>query len=357
MLNPNSDTTCGILYIDDEEKALKYFRMAFAEKFKIFTATSGSEGIAILEREQKDIGIVISDQRMPEMLGAEILGIVRERYPRIVRILTTAYSDLDSAIQAVNKGHIYQYVVKPWEISDLEMVLNRAADYFHVLSERDELLALKMTTLQRIVCGDRLKWLLLGSHSLGGSTKEDFQSALRALIRALPDSLNRPLSSDGKYRARDFEITSLLRDEYQNSSLCLGFLEKSLTENLSLEARLKALSTALAAKYKLSAEQISSQVTGKSAELKLMPGDLFSQEDFARNLFGLLMERKTDEIALLVIAAIATAATEQGTLSISVEARDTRVYKFSPSPDASDLSAAAIESLAEKFSSWDIFRM
>ncbi len=58
---------------------------------------------------------MISDQRLPEMLGAEVLGIVREEFPSIVRIITTAYSDLESAIQAVNKGYIYQYVVKPWE--------------------------------------------------------------------------------------------------------------------------------------------------------------------------------------------------------------------------------------------------
>src|SRR5882757_9521456 len=142
MLTHDSNPTCGILYIDDEEKALKYFRMAFSGKFKVFTASSGKEGIELLRREAKHIGIVLSDQRMPEMLGAEILGIVREEFPTIVRVLTTAYSDLESAIQAVNKGHIYQYVVKPWEIPDLGMVLQRAADYHQVLAERNELLAL-----------------------------------------------------------------------------------------------------------------------------------------------------------------------------------------------------------------------
>src|SRR5690606_2127190 len=123
MLNQTPNSACGVLYIDDEEKALKYFRMAYSPDFKVFTASSGQEGIEILRRESKQIGVIISDQRMPEMVGAEVLEIARREFPMIVRILTTAYSDLDSAIQAVNKGHIYQYVVKPWDVDDLRMVL------------------------------------------------------------------------------------------------------------------------------------------------------------------------------------------------------------------------------------------
>jgi len=89
MLNTNSNPV-GILYIDDEEKALKYFRMAFGQKYKVFTAASGPEGLETLRKEAASIGIVITDQRMPGMQGAEVLGQVRTEYPHIVRILTTA---------------------------------------------------------------------------------------------------------------------------------------------------------------------------------------------------------------------------------------------------------------------------
>jgi ActR/RegA family two-component response regulator len=156
MLNDQARNKCGVLYIDDEEMALKYFRRALADRFEVFTASSAREGLEVLRREADRIGIILSDQRMPETLGAEVLAAIREEFPSKVRILTTAYSDLKSAIDAVNKGHIYQYVTKPWDTDQLIMVLQRAADYYAVLTERNELLALKMTTLQRLICGDSL---------------------------------------------------------------------------------------------------------------------------------------------------------------------------------------------------------
>jgi len=224
MLNENSGNRCGVLYIDDEEKALKYFKMAFSQKFEVFTAMSGKEGIETLRREAGRIGVVISDQRMPEMLGAEILGIARQEYPEIVRILTTAYSDLDSAIQAVNRGHIYQYVVKPWDLTELGMVLQRAADYFHVLSERNELMALKMSTLQRIVCSDRVKWLLLASRSWSDGEQANLRSGLSALIAAMPPEIYLSVSRGGKGAQGDFDASALIQSEYHAGSRILEML-------------------------------------------------------------------------------------------------------------------------------------
>ncbi len=241
MTTNDPNPRCGILYIDDEEKALKYFRMAFAEKFDIFTAISGREGLDILRRESGRIGVVISDQRMPEMLGAEVLGVVREQYPSIVRILTTAYSDLESAIQAVNKGHIYQYVVKPWEIRDLGMVLQRAADYFRVLTERNELLALKMATLQRILCTDRVKWLLLSSRSWEASAGDAFRRALLAAIRALPADPS--FLASASRAPHHFELGALVRSELAVAARlapALESLQKSVPEPAAAWAALSA---------------------------------------------------------------------------------------------------------------------
>lgn len=212
-MNPTSQSPCSVLYIDDEEKALKYFRMAMASKFPILTASSAEEGLAILRKESGKIGIVVSDQRMPGMIGAELLGVVREEYPQIVRILTTAYSDLDSAILAVNKGYIYQYVVKPWDVTELEMVLQRAADYYQILTERNELLRLKMSTLQRIICCDRVKWLLLMFCTGSGKPACACRQALFTLIRSLKDLPPPGQAGANVFRADQFDAASLIQRE------------------------------------------------------------------------------------------------------------------------------------------------
>lgn len=226
-MNHTSQSCCSVLYIDDEEKALKYFKMAFSSQFSILTASSGEEGLAILRREGGRIGVVVSDQRMPGMIGAELLGRVREEFPRVVRILTTAYSDLPSAILAVNKGHIYQYVVKPWEIPDLEMVLHRAVDYYQVLTERDELLRLKMTTLQRILCCDRVKWLLL----LFGTGEEPraaaFRQALLSLVRSLAEFPAPKSAAEQAFNAGQFDAMSLISREFHAGTALQSALNAS----------------------------------------------------------------------------------------------------------------------------------
>jgi len=213
-MNHTSQSCRSVLYIDDEEKALKYFKMAFSSQFSILTASSGEEGLAILRRESARIGVVVSDQRMPGMIGADLLGRVREEFPKVVRILTTAYSDLPSAILAVNKGHIYQYVVKPWAISDLEMVLHRALDYHQVLSERDELLQIKMTTLQRILCCDRVKLLLLLFGTGNELRAKAFRMALLSLVRSLADCPAQKSVTEQGFNTGQFDVMSLISREF-----------------------------------------------------------------------------------------------------------------------------------------------
>lgn len=354
MLTNDSTPGCGILYIDDEEKALKYFRMAFSEKFKVFTASSGKEGIELLRKEARNIGIVISDQRMPEMLGAEILGIVREEFPSIVRVLTTAYSDLDSAIQAVNKGHIYQYVVKPWEIPDLGMVLQRAADYYQVLSERNQLLALKMTTLQRIVCSDRLKWLLLSSRCWNEVDQSALRLVLSAMIKALPETSKPLLSSSTNLSAQSFEIGDLIRGEYHNAERCLQALDEAQSLTATPEVEAKNFVSALSGKYGVTPDQVGLSVTGSDVRFRL-EGDVTPADDVVRALFGILLERETAELSLAFFKALMAAAKAKGSVQITFSStdsgKDAREFAFHFSPASAD---EIIDALAHKFSQWDI---
>ena len=146
----------AILYVDDEEKSLKYFGLAFEDQFRILTATNAREGLALLERQHAEIGLLMTDQRMPGEKGTWLLDQVRQAHPRIVRILATAFADMDAAIAAVNTGAIYKYVTKPWDPPQLEATLKRGLELFVLQRERDQLLQERMEVLRRQMVADRV---------------------------------------------------------------------------------------------------------------------------------------------------------------------------------------------------------
>lgn len=106
-----------ILYVDDEESNLRIFKDTFRRVFDVYTATSGKEGLKILE-EQK-IDLILSDQRMPEMSGVEFLQHTLTTYPDTNRILVTGFSDFDAVENAINKARVFQYIQKPWDEKSL----------------------------------------------------------------------------------------------------------------------------------------------------------------------------------------------------------------------------------------------
>src|SRR5882757_6672097 len=146
----------AVLYVDDEEKSLKYFRRAFEDQFRIFTAPNAQEGYQLLEQHPDDIALLVTDQRMPGEKGTWLLEKARQLRPRIIRILATAYSDMDAAIAAVNTGAIYKYVTKPWDPPQLETTLKRGLEFFMVQLERDQLLREKMSVLHHMMIADRI---------------------------------------------------------------------------------------------------------------------------------------------------------------------------------------------------------
>jgi len=126
----------GVLLVDDETQALKYFKKAFEDRFVVFSAASAKDALALLAEHSAEVGVIVTDQRMPEASGVELLREVRRQYPHVVRILTTAYSELDLLIEAINTGAIYSFVSKPWQIEDLDRTLSAALEH-HESSVRD----------------------------------------------------------------------------------------------------------------------------------------------------------------------------------------------------------------------------
>jgi two-component system, probable response regulator PhcQ len=175
----------AILYVDDEPMSLKYFEKGFSEDFRILTASNADDAWEILNRHPGEIGLLMSDQRMPGQTGVQLLEKVRLNFPHVVRILVTAYSDVESAVAGINASAIYKYVGKPWDVTDLRLTLLRALEYYGVLRERDQLLREKLSAVQRILLGDRMRTLGV----LASGLQCGFQNPLRgasAFAAALP---------------------------------------------------------------------------------------------------------------------------------------------------------------------------
>lgn len=119
-----------ILVVDDEPDNLALLERVLRREHTIFTANSGAEALELLDNAEVDM--IISDQRMPNMTGAELLGEAYIRNPNQVRILLTAYSDVKDIIQAINAGHIYQYLGKPWDPDELKLTVRRALESYQL---------------------------------------------------------------------------------------------------------------------------------------------------------------------------------------------------------------------------------
>ncbi len=118
-----------LLYVDDEKVNLTNFAIAFKREYQIFTAGSGQEALEIF-KDNDDIAIVVADQRMPGMTGVELLHDIKKHNEDVVRIILTAYTEVSDIIDSINKGSIYQYIVKPWVEKDLLQTLDNASEKF-----------------------------------------------------------------------------------------------------------------------------------------------------------------------------------------------------------------------------------
>jgi DNA-binding NtrC family response regulator len=127
----------GVLYVDDEANNLNSFKASFRRDFEIYTASSAKEGRKILDSHE--IGVIITDQRMPGMTGIEFLESILPVYPDTIRILLTGFSDINAVMDAINRGQVYKYLVKPWQNDELKMYIENALEIYNLRKENKEL--------------------------------------------------------------------------------------------------------------------------------------------------------------------------------------------------------------------------
>jgi serine phosphatase RsbU (regulator of sigma subunit)/CheY-like chemotaxis protein len=126
-----------LMIVDDEPDNLDLLYRTFWRDFEVIRAESARDALQILD-QRGEMAIIISDQRMPEMLGTEFLSRTVDRFPDTIRIVLTGYTDVEDLVEAINSGKVFKYITKPWKPQQLQLVVQQAAETYRVLKQRTE---------------------------------------------------------------------------------------------------------------------------------------------------------------------------------------------------------------------------
>lgn len=143
-----------ILYVDDLKDNLKNFKRIYEENFKIFLVNSAQQALELLKEEY--ITLVLADQRMPSMTGVDFFKIIKDKYPNIIRILITAYSDMDAVIEAINKGNVYGYIGKDTSEEDVKEKIKKGIYTYYLVKERDRIFQEKLDATKKLAMANRI---------------------------------------------------------------------------------------------------------------------------------------------------------------------------------------------------------
>jgi signal transduction histidine kinase len=156
-----------VLVVDDEPEVLRSVHDLLRIDYEVITCPSGHEAIDTLKSDP-DISVILSDQRMPGMAGVEVLHQAQIIRPETTRLLFTAYADIHAVIDAINQGHVFRYIAKPWEPEELEIVIKQGVERHDLIVEKHRLVAELKATNAKLVEANRLKSIFLevASHEL-----------------------------------------------------------------------------------------------------------------------------------------------------------------------------------------------
>jgi response regulator RpfG family c-di-GMP phosphodiesterase len=223
-----------LLLVDDETAITKALQRLFRkEGYDILTANNGQEGLEILKNVTKPVSLIISDQRMPEMSGAEFLEKAKNIFPNAIRFLLTGYSDLNAVTAAVNKGEIHRYLTKPWNNEDLLLQVRIGLEQFELVYENtrlqkltrkqnDELNTLNQSLEKKVA--DRTKAIRRQHETIKSAhvtLKESFKGTIR-LLSSLVTTLSPIL---GQYMQNTAHLARIIGEELKLPQKNLDDLE------------------------------------------------------------------------------------------------------------------------------------
>jgi FixJ family two-component response regulator len=197
-----------ILIVDDEEAILETMTFTFMDVYEVITSDDAAKALSLMD-EYAPVSVVITDQRMPGMTGVELLEQVYARHPETVRIMLTGFADSEATIKAINEGHVYAYINKPWEPDELKQVVKRAVEH-HALTVENHRLVDDLTSVNSIMEAvmDRLD---LGAIAIDRD----------GIVRAANKPARAYLALDGRLRGKTLDAILAEQD--------LGDLAESVT--------------------------------------------------------------------------------------------------------------------------------
>ncbi len=176
----------SVLYLDDEVNNLNSFKATFRFDYNVLLAKNVAEAEEHLNNPENKIKVILSDQRMPEISGVEFFENIRERHPHCVRLLITGFSDIESVIEAVNRGHIFRYIKKPWVELDIKSAIEEAFKFYMATS----MLAETNTSLQKAY-NELSKFAYSVAHDIKGPV-----TSIQGALRIIGDELNTGQTKD-----------------------------------------------------------------------------------------------------------------------------------------------------------------
>lgn len=185
-MTPQSHT---IIFVDDEEHILNSLKRTFRkDPYTIIATTSVAEVLQTISKAP--VALVISDQRMPEMKGTELIGKIKDRSPDTIRIILTGYADLHGAMDAINRGEVYRFITKPWDDEDIRTIVAKALEYYDIVMEYRRLQAItQKQNLELRELNENLETKVRERTTkianLNAEIKESFLSLIRTLAGAM----------------------------------------------------------------------------------------------------------------------------------------------------------------------------
>jgi response regulator RpfG family c-di-GMP phosphodiesterase len=128
----------NLLIVDDEVEITKSIARQFRRTYNIYTATNAIDAIKIMENDH--IQVVISDQRMPEITGVDFFNRIKDKYPNALKLILTGYADIEAVIGAIYEGHVFRYITKPWNPTELELTIKEAFDKYELITRNQQLM-------------------------------------------------------------------------------------------------------------------------------------------------------------------------------------------------------------------------
>jgi FixJ family two-component response regulator len=304
-----------ILIVDDEEAILETMSFTFMDDYEVLTSADAQQALEVLD-EQAPVACVITDQRMPGMTGVEFLAKVCERHPTTSRIMLTGFADVAATIQAINDGHVYAYVNKPWEPDELKQIVKRAVDHNLLAIENLRLVSeLRATNSFLEAVMDRL---------VTGALAVDAEGVVRAA--------NRP--------ARDYLD---LREDPRGTPL------SAILEKLG-EPQLIDTVTHLMDECGGSFEDLELRVKGRSQRLRISTQRLMPDGGDDVGSVILLKEVSHEPLRRTFEEIVSSVGQESGELRPRLESAFQEMEELSASVSASGISSPSMAELTERLS-------